>query len=177
MVDSKRLAVATMLGVVAFLSKAWLPTPIDKMFIVVQALTFALASLIVGGWGATYASIVNGALLSVIRAGFFPFSLIFSVIYGSLIDGFIRTFKVRSGSQVKTGRLMASLALSTAIIGLITIQITTMIGLMPIVPILYIIIFIVGVLNGIAAGYLTSLIWNKYLTHRLKTSKIKFQNS
>ena len=65
-------------------------------------------------------------------------------------------------------KLIASLTLSTAVIGLITIQITTMIGLMPIVPILYTIIFIVGVLNGIAAGYLTSLIWNKYLTHHLK---------
>ena len=166
--DDKRLAVATMLGIIAFLSKAWLPTPIDKMFIVVQALTFTLASLLVGGWGATYASIVNGILLSIIRAGFFPFSLIFSVIYGSLIDGFTYIFKVKSNTKVKTVKLIASLTLSTAIIGLITIQITTMIGLMPTIPILYLIIFIIGVANGIAAGYLTSLIWNKYLTHHLK---------
>ena len=166
--DSKRLAVATMLGVVAFLSKAWLPTPIDKMFVVVQAFTFALASLLVGRWGATYASIVNGALLSVIRAGFFPFSLIFSVIYGLLIDGFAYIFKVKSDTKVRTVKLMASLTLSTAIIGLITIQITTMIGLIPIIPILYLIIFIIGVVNGIVAGYLTSLIWNKYLIHHLK---------
>ena len=83
MVDSKRLAVATMLGIIAFLSKAWLPTPIDKMFIVVQALTFTLASLLVGRWGATYASIVNGVLLSVIRAPRFLKGSLDSVLVSS----------------------------------------------------------------------------------------------
>jgi len=41
--------------------------------------------------------------------------------------------------------------------------------LMPMIPILYLAIFAVGVLNGVAAGYLTSLIW-KYLHHIWKTS-------
>ena len=169
MVDSKRLAVTTLLGVVAFVSKGFLPTPMDKMFVVVQALTFALASLLIGGWGATYASVINGALLSIIRVGFFPFSLIFSIIYGLLIDGFFRLFTVKTDNYVKSVRLITSLTLSTAITGLTSIYITTLIGLMSIAPILYVIIFVIGVLNGVAAGYLTSLIWNKYLTHHVKS--------
>lgn len=167
--NSRRLAIATLLGIVAFLSKAVLPTPVDKMFVVVQALTFALASLLIGGWGATYASIVNGSLLGIVRPGFFPFSLVFSLIYGILVDVFIRIFKVKMDGQIKTVRLTISLVLSTAIIGLITIQITTMLGLMPMIPILYLIIFIIGVLNGIVAGYLTSLVWNKHLARHFKS--------
>jgi hypothetical protein len=63
---------------------------------------------------------------------------------------------------------MFSLTVSTAITGLISVYITILIGLMPITPILYVIIFIIGVLNGVIAGYLTSLIWNKYFQKTLK---------
>jgi len=165
MVDSKRLAVSTMLGVVAFISKGFLPTPIDKMFVVVQALSFALASLLMRRLGATYASAVNGALLSIVRSGFFPFSLVFSIIYGLLIDGFFRIFKVKTDDHVKNVRLIASLTLSTAITGLVSTYITTLIGLMPITLIFYLTVFVAGVLNGVAASYITTLIWNKCLRH------------
>jgi hypothetical protein len=38
-----------------FLSKAWLPTPIDKMFIVVEAAVFTLASLLADyPWGCVW---------------------------------------------------------------------------------------------------------------------------
>jgi len=169
MADSERLAIATLLGVIAFISKGFLPTPMDNMFMVIQALSFALASLLMGGWGATYASVINGALLSAIRVGFFPFSLIFSIIYGLLIDCFFRLLKVKTGNYVKNVRLITSVTLSTAIIGLISIYLTTLIGLMPEAWILYFIVFVIGVLNGVVAGYLTVLIWNKYLTHHVKS--------
>ena len=166
--SSRRLAVTTLFGVIAFLSKAMLPTPIDKAFIVVQVLTFALASLLIDKWGATYASTINGALLSIIRARYVPFTLMFSITYGLLIDIFIHTFNVKTNSQVKTIRLTAALTLSTIIVGLISMCTAVIIGLMPMIPTLYLIIFITGTINGIAAGYLTSLTWNKYLTHYLK---------
>lgn len=165
--NSKSLAITTFLGVTTFISKAFLPTPVDKMFLVVQALTFALASLLTGGWGATYASALNGALLSIIRTGFFPFSFIFSVIYGLLIDVSFRIFNVKTDNHVRSGRLMFSLTVSTAITGLISAYITILIGLMPMIPVLYGIIFIMGVINGVIAGYLTSIIWSKYFQKTL----------
>lgn len=166
--DVKRLTLTTLLGVIAFISKSLLPHPIDKAFPIVQAVAFALASLVIGRWGATYASMVSGALLGIMRVGFFPFTLIFSITYGLLIDAFLSVFKVKAGSRLKASGLIGSLALSTAITGLIAIYVTTLIGLMPMMPILYFVIFVVGVLNGAAAGYLTSLFWNKYLAHYFK---------
>jgi hypothetical protein len=165
MIDSRKLTIVTMLGVIAFISKGWLPTPIDKMFVVVQALTFALASLIISGCGATYASAVNGALLSLMRTGFFPFSFIFSVIYGLLIDSSFHIFKVKIGDYVKTVKLTGSLTLSTAITSLASMYVTTLVGLMPMMPSLYLAITVIGVLNGVVAGCLTSLIWNRRLHH------------
>ncbi|MCS7103611.1 MAG: hypothetical protein NZ992_07005, partial [Candidatus Korarchaeum sp.] len=86
MVKSRRLAIATLLGVIAFTSKFLMPPMIDKVFLLVEATSFALSSILIGRWGATYASFVNGMLLSIVRIGFFPFSLMFSVLYGLLID-------------------------------------------------------------------------------------------
>ncbi|NWG10159.1 hypothetical protein HXY33_00140 [Candidatus Bathyarchaeota archaeon] len=165
--NSKRLALTTLLGAIAFISKGFLPTPVDKMFIVVQALAFALASLLIRG-GATYASVVNGALLSIIKAEFFPFSIFFSILYGLLIDGLFFISKVKTENCVRNGRLLSALSLSTAIIGFMSIYVATSVGLMPLTSILYVIIFVIGVINGIVAGYLTSLIWNKYLAYYFK---------
>ena len=159
------MAVATLLGTVAFISTGFLPTPFDKMLLVVQALTFALGSLMMDGVGATYASLVNGILLSILRTGFFPFSLVFSLTYGLLIDSFFRAFKVRKENYVQSARLIAAVVIGTAVTGLLSMYLTTLVGLMPMAPILYFAILIVGVLNGIVASCLTLLIWNKYLAH------------
>jgi hypothetical protein len=132
------------------------------MFLVFQALTFALGSLMIR-FGATYASLVNGILLSMLRTGFFPFSLIFSVIYGLVIDGLFQAFGVKKENCLRSSRLIASMVAGTAITGLSSMYFSTLAGLMPMVPILYLAILVVGVLNGIAAGYLTLLVWNKYL--------------
>lgn len=88
--NSKKLAVITSLGTLAFVSNGFLPSPIDKMIIGIQALSFSLASILVTKGGAIYASFVTGLLFSIIRTSFFPFSLMFSLFYGLLIDGFQR---------------------------------------------------------------------------------------
>lgn len=152
----------------AFVSTGFLPTPIDKMFVVTQALTFALGSLMMARSGATYASLINGILLSILRTGFFPFSLIFSLFYGLMIDGLFQAFKVKKGNYVKSARLITSLALGTSITGLVSMYLTTIIRLMPMAPILYFAILVIGVLNGVVAGYLVMLVWNKYLAHRIQ---------
>ena len=92
--NSKKVAVIALLGTLAFISNAFLPSPIDKMVIGIQALCFSLASLLVAKGGAVYASFVTGLLLIVLRPGFFPFSLLFSLFYGLLIEGLFNSLKL-----------------------------------------------------------------------------------
>ncbi|MEM2730240.1 MAG: hypothetical protein QXL56_07525 [Candidatus Korarchaeum sp.] len=165
---TRRLAIATLLGIIAFISKSLLPPVIDKVFLLMEALSFALSSILVIRWGATYASFVNGMLLSIARIGLFPFSLIFSVLYGLLIDGTFEYFKVKSLEdgvvRIRTLSAVLSLSLSSIVTGLVALFSTTMLGVMPMIPFLYVVILVAGTFNGVAAGYLTSVIWNKYLS-------------
>jgi len=156
-----------LLGTVAFVSNGFLPSPIDKMFIVIQALVFALGSLAIAKSGAIYASFVNGILLSIFRAGFFPFSLLFSLFYGLLIDVAFQTLKVNRGNNIKAKTLVFSLALVTGITGVVSMFLTTTLGLIPMVTTMYFGIIVVGVLNGVVAGYLTLFIWKRYLSRFL----------
>jgi len=164
--NSKKVAVITLLGTLAFVSNGFLPSPIDKMVIGIQALSFSLASLLVAKGGATYASFVTGLLLSILRTGFFPFSLIFSLFYGLLIDGFFHLFKVNEGNYVKSKRLILLLTVATGITGLVSMFLSTMLNIIPMIPIMYFAIIVVGILNGVIAGYLTVIIWNRYISHR-----------
>jgi hypothetical protein len=140
------------------------------MFIVVQALAFALCSLMIAKSGAIYASFINGILLSIFRTGFFPFSLLFSLIYGLLIDGAFHAFKVNKGNNVKAKRLILSLSLVTAITGVLSMFLTTTMGLLPMATTIYLGVLAVGVLNGVIAGYLTLLVWNRHLSSLFQRS-------
>lgn len=135
------------------------------MVIGIQALCFSLAALLAMKGGAIYASLVAGLLLSVLRTGFFPFSLAFSVFYGLLIEGFFFFFKVRDENYVKSNRLISLLTLATAITGIVSMYTTTMMGILPMIPLMYLAIVVVAILNGAIAGYLTVKIWKKYLSH------------
>jgi len=162
--NSKKLATITLLGTVAFISSGFLPSPIDKMLIGIQSLSFALASLIQPKGGATIASVITGLLLSILRTSFFPFSLIFSAAYGILIDVLFYTFKVLDGTGVKSKRLIILLAIATGITGLASMYLTTLLNMIPMVPTIYLAILTGGIINGIIAGYLTILIWKRYLS-------------
>jgi len=161
--------VATLFGVIIFLSKIFLPTPIDKMFIIFQALLLALSSLMVGKFGATYSALIDGLLITILRTPLAPFSLVFSLVYGLTIDAFFHAFKVKEGGNVKTARSIAALTLSTTLTGISSMYVTVMLGLVPMMPTLYLIITLAGILNGALAGYLTSIIWNKYLIRYFET--------
>jgi hypothetical protein len=164
--NSKKVAAITLLGTLAFVSSGFLPSPIDKMVIGIQSLSFSLASLLVAKGGATYASCITGLLLSVLRTSFFPFSLIFSLFYGLLIDGFFHLFKVNEGKSVKSKRLILLLTVATGITGVTSMYLTTLVNVLPMIPIMYFAIIVGAILNGAIAGYLTVIIWNSYLSHR-----------
>jgi len=135
------------------------------MVIGIQALCFSLASLLVAKGGAIYASFITGLLLSILRTSFFPFSLLFSLFYGLLIDGFFYFFKVNKGKYVKSKRLILLLTVATGITGVVSMYLTTMLCILPMIPVMYLAIIVVAILNGAIAGYLTVIIWNKYLSH------------
>ncbi len=162
--NSKKVAVITLLGTLAFVSSGFLPSPIDKMVIGIQALCFSLASLIVTKGGATYASLITGLLLSILRIGFFPFSLLFSLFYGLMIDSFFYFFKVKREKCIKSKRLILLLTIATGITGLLSMYVTTILGIIPMVPAMYFAIIVVAILNGAIAGYFTVIIWKRYLS-------------
>jgi len=135
------------------------------MVIGIQALCFSLAALLVAKGGAVYASFVTGLLLSVLRTSFFPFSLMFSLFYGLLIECFFHFFKVNKGKCVKSRRLIFLLTVATGITGVVSMYLTTMLCILPMIPAMYLAIIVVAILNGAVAGYLTVIIWNKYLSH------------
>jgi uncharacterized membrane protein len=88
------------------------------------------------------------------------------VAYGLFIDGSFHVFKVRMpDGSVKKGRLVASLNLSSAAIGFMSMYVTVLIGLMPWMPILYLAIIVLGIVNGAVAGYITLVVWRRYLSH------------
>ena len=163
-INSKKLAVIALFGTLAFVSNGFLPSPIDKMVIGIQALCFSLAALVVPKGGATYASFITGLLLSVLRPGFFPFSLLFSVFYGIMIELSFYFFKVNCEKCVKTRRLILLLTVATGITGVASMYLTTIMGMLPMIPTMYIAIIVVGCLNGAIAGYLTVRIWNNHLS-------------
>lgn len=164
---ANKVAITSIFTVIIFFSKLFLPTPIDKMFIIIQALLLALSSLILRGMGATYVATISGILITAWRPTFAPFSLIFSIMYGVLIDTLFYLFKVRiSQGGVRSNRVILAITLSTSIVGGLAFYTTVIIGLMPMLPMLYLTVIISGIINGFIAGYLTSIIWNKYLKYK-----------
>ncbi len=162
---TKRIALATLFGTMIFLSKVVVPSPIDKMFIGIQALVLALGALLLKKMGATYVAIIGGFLTSLWRVSFAPLTFGFAVLYGLFIDIFFFIFSVNTtDDNVKTSRLVVSMTVSTALVGLISYYTTVFpFGLLPRNPMLEFSILIVGALNGSVAGYFASIIWKRYL--------------
>lgn len=93
---TRRVALAAIFGAVIFLSKTFLPSPIDKMFILVPALLLALGALVLGRMGATYVATVGGILTALWRISMAPFTLIFAVLYGLLVDSLFFILKIKT---------------------------------------------------------------------------------
>ena len=57
---TRRITMATLFGVLIFVSKIIIPTPFDKMAIAPQTLLLTLGFLSIGPLGATYVAVVGG---------------------------------------------------------------------------------------------------------------------
>jgi hypothetical protein len=163
----RRLTLAVVFAVLVFISKTFLPTPLDKMLVVVQALFLGLGAITLSPFGATIVSIIAGLLTSVWRAPFAPFTLAFAVLYGLLMDAFLILLKVKAeNGALRLKRLVAGVTAATTLTGMASYYTTVhILSLLPRNILLETAILIVGILNGIAGGYLTGLLWSKGIRH------------
>lgn len=162
---SQRLALASLFGVLVFVSKAFIPTPFDKLVIFIQAMLLPLGSLLMGSFGATWVACVGGFLTAVWRAPLAVFSFGFALVYGLLVDGFVFAFRIRAPEGGLRGRrLILGVTLATASVGFASYYVTVyMMEMLPRNLFLEMMILGGGVLNGLFGGYLATLIWSKVL--------------
>ena len=154
-------------AVLVFISKIFVPTPLDKVLIVFQALFLGLGSIMLAPLGATLVSTIGGVLTSAWRAPFAPFTFGFAVLYGLLVDAFSMLFKAKAENGfVQARRLVAAVTMATAITGMASYYTTVyVLSLLPRNIVLETAILAIGVLNGLAGGYLATLLWSKAVRH------------
>lgn len=160
----KKIALGTLFGVGIFVLKVVLPFPFDKFLIVFQVLFLALGSLLMGSLGATFVSLVGGVLTAFWRPLTAPTILIFSLIYGLLVDSCILVFGEPSKEGVKLYHMIISLALSSVIVGLVSYYTSVfLLKIVPYNPIIALATLLAGLTNGVIGGYLVTYSWRKIL--------------
>ena len=137
-----------------------------------------MSGLFVKKLGATYVGAVGGLLTALGSPALGPFTFLFSFLFGVLVDGFLFIFRINASSEgVNRNRLMAAMAFSTMLIGIISysafalfpqfvplarefsgvglfIQRSTMLDAL---------VLFMGPATGVVAGYAAAYLWNKYL--------------
>ncbi|MCL2257428.1 MAG: hypothetical protein FWC14_04415 [Candidatus Bathyarchaeota archaeon] len=160
----------------------FLPFPINFMFIALEAVLLALSGLFIKNIGATYVGTVGGLLTALGSPGLGMFTFIALTIYGAIVDITLFTFKIKGSPQgVNRNRLIAAIAISTMLIGIITYSasviipdfLTQTIGTPTFIIqrswLLDIMVMFMGPATGATAGYATAYLWNKYLKNIAQT--------
>ena len=166
---AKKIAITTIFGAVIFITKTVVPSPMNKMLVFVQALLLGLGTLLLKKLGATYVAVIGGVLTALWNIALAPFSFFFALLYGLFVDGFFYLLRIKTlDGNVRTERALAAMTLSTVLVGLLSYYTSVWFGLIPRNLALEIIIFSMGILGGIGAGYFVSTLWNKHLASYLK---------
>lgn len=179
--DSRKLATATLLGVIVFLIKGPLLAPYADFLLIFEAFLVALGFALLGRGGATYVELVNGVLLTIYEAVtvpvLAPFVLPLALLFGILVDAAGVWLHVRSNGTVSGTRLGVAVTLSSAVTGAVayfgTVSILVGLGFLPNDPtmdLIYgIVIIVIGVVEGAAGGLLAARVWTRNLRHRFAT--------
>jgi hypothetical protein len=148
-----------------FVTRVFVPAPIDRLLIAVDAVLLALSAMFVKSAGATYVGAVGGVLTGLWRPALIPFSIIYAFLYGVMVDVFLFFFKVKATSEgVNRNRLMAAMAFCTLLIGFLSYYATTVFPqLISQYPALDMVVAFMGPVTGATAGYAAAYLWNKYL--------------
>ena len=162
---TKRIALTTVFGVLLFLFKIVLPSPIDKMVVIFHALLLALGALLLRKMGSTYVAFVGGVLTALWRIAWAPFTFAFALLYGFLVDGLFFLLRIDTvRGTLDPIKLVTVMTISTVLMGLLSYYTTVYVfGLLQRNLIFEIGLLLTGTLNGAVAGYVTPIIWNKYL--------------
>jgi hypothetical protein len=172
---AKRLFITALFGSIIFVVNVFLPPPLNYLLIVVEAVLLALSGLFIKG-GASYVGAVGGLLTALWSPTLGPLTFLFAFLFGVLVDAFLFFFRITATRQgVNRNRLIAAMAVSTMLIGLISYS---AFALLPqFIPFAknYIGLFVqrsimldalvlfMGPATGAVAGYAASYLWNKYL--------------
>ena len=170
-IQSRSAALTALFGAMIAVSKIVMPSPLDKAVVIIQAVFLALGHLLLGGLGATKTALCGGVITAIWRAPMAPFTLVFALTYGLLVDGLSLALKVKTKEgEVETRKLILALTTSTAILGLFSYYITVhLLELLPGNPVFEAGIITAGVLNGVGGGYLAAMIWRKTSLRRWGT--------
>ena len=176
---AKRLFITALFGSIIFVVNVFLPPPINYLLIVVQAVLLALSGLFIRKLGATYVGAVGGLLTALGSPALGPFTFLFTFLFGVLVDAFLFIFRITASREgVNRNRLMAAMAVSTMLIGIISysafalfpqfIPIASGAGLfVQRSTMLDALVLFMGPVTGAVAGYAASYLWNKYLRNIL----------
>lgn len=178
--DTRKLATATLLGVVIAVVKAPFSFPVTDYLIIIEAPILGLSFLLLGKGGATYTGLVNGLIQSAVKASFFPYDLVFGISYGVLVDVFGSVLGVRREQKISSRRLVASLGLASTVLGVSIAYVFLALNLSPsigltgytgadLVEIVYIPIVVWGILSGALGGYISARVWERNLKARFKS--------
>jgi hypothetical protein len=159
-----RLLIAAFFASIIFTTRFFVPPPIDRLLIAVDAVLLALSALFIKKVGATYVGAVSGVLTGLWLPSFLPFSVIFAFLFGVIVDAFLFLFKVNATKEgVNRIRLIAAMAFGTLLIAFISYYATTVLGVIPSYPAIDMLVLFMGPASGASAGYAASYLWNKYL--------------
>ncbi len=170
-VSTRKIALGAVFGVLILVINGFIPAPTSDFLIVFQSLFLALSYLVVGKGGATYVGIVSGSLITAVKLGFFPVDLVFATMFGVLVDVTATQFRVQEQGRVKTLRLMASMMVSTGVVGLAAFYVSVIAFPSAFVAVPHdlitdLTILIFGVVSGAIAGAIAARLWNRNLMAR-----------
>jgi divalent metal cation (Fe/Co/Zn/Cd) transporter len=122
--------------------------------------------------GATYTGAVGGLLTALGSPGLGLFTFISLILFGALVDITLYAFKIKGDPKgVNRNRLIAAIAISTMLIGIITYSASVVIPEYVFTQAIIIqrshifdaMVLFMGPATGATAGYATAYLWNKYL--------------
>lgn len=165
MQKAKRLFIASLFSSIIFIINFLVPSPINYLLIVVQAVILALANLFLGKAGATYVGLIGGFLSALSRPAFGPFTFLFTFLFGLLVDTFSLASKSSSPTSiVSQNRVILAMTFSTTIIGFSSYYATAVyLKIVDLNAMMSGLVIFIAAGSGISAGYAATYLWNKYL--------------
>jgi hypothetical protein len=174
---AKRLIITALFGSIIFVGNMFLPSPINYLMMVVQAVLLAIAALFIKNVGAMYVGAVGGLLTALGTSSFGPFTFLFAFLFGVFVDVSLFAFRVKASREgVNRNRLIAAMAAATFLIAITSYsafaifpqflsitQLTYVSLFIQRSPMLDALVLFMGPATGAVAGYASAYLWNKYL--------------